>query len=274
MEVFELSSYAEGLTGQAKTRYEEKLRLTGFIDPFLLPTTQGRSLLINSVNLPPVEASDIVAYLVLTSFLTTKQSKVHKSLEAYNQFLNCWVKDVRARSMGGKIIVTGRVSFLDHLAASLGVHLHDKHFIVYRCCIPRDQMTTSELLYEDNGEVCCAHCNHGWPWWSMQTHWSRGPEAIQFLWFTYRDGRVTASKMEAACHTDPSNPSQNLIKNIVNPETYIFSSKGTAWGCKHKKKAHNVYSDQTVPPAKVSSSRFVSFFFNFYWRWYCGICTL
>jgi len=62
--------------------------------------------------LPLVEASDIVAYLVLqTSFLTTKPFKAHKSLEAYNQFVNGWVKDVQAWSAQGKIIVTGQVSF-------------------------------------------------------------------------------------------------------------------------------------------------------------------
>ena len=111
METFKLSAYAEGLSGQARKRYEEKLLLVGSIDPFLLPTSHGRGLAIPA-NLPNVEASDIVAYLVLqTSFLTTKQFKAHKSLEAYNQFVNGWVKDVQAWSKEEKIIVTGRVSF-------------------------------------------------------------------------------------------------------------------------------------------------------------------
>ena len=61
-------------------------------------------------NLPPVEASDIVAYLVLqTSFLTTKQFKARKSLEAYNQLVNGWVSDVQGWSVDGKIVVTGKV---------------------------------------------------------------------------------------------------------------------------------------------------------------------
>ncbi len=38
--------------------------------------------------MPPVEASDLVAYLVLTtSFLTAKQFKAYKGFESYNQFL-------------------------------------------------------------------------------------------------------------------------------------------------------------------------------------------
>ena len=31
------------------------------------------------------------------------------------------------------------------------------------------------------------------------------------LWFTYRAGRITASRMKSACHTDLSHPSQSLI---------------------------------------------------------------
>ena len=34
------------------------------------------------------------------------------------------------------------------------------------------------------------------------------------LWFKYRAGRITASKMKAACHTDPASSSISLIKQI------------------------------------------------------------
>ena len=44
---------------------------------------------------PPVEASNLVSYLVLqTSFVTAKEFKACKSLEAYNQFVSEWVKEV------------------------------------------------------------------------------------------------------------------------------------------------------------------------------------
>ena len=53
-----LSSYAaDGLSEQAKWRYEEKIQLVGSLDSFLLPTTRSLA--------SPVEDSDIVAYLVL-----------------------------------------------------------------------------------------------------------------------------------------------------------------------------------------------------------------
>ena len=61
--------------------------------------------------LPPVEASDLVSYLLLqTSFITSSQFKACKSLEAYNQFLCGWVKDVTVRKIAGKFFTCGRVS--------------------------------------------------------------------------------------------------------------------------------------------------------------------
>ena len=59
-------------------------------------TTQWlRSIIVSSyglavatpANLPPVEASDIVAYLVLQTSFLTKQFKAYKSLEAYNNIM-------------------------------------------------------------------------------------------------------------------------------------------------------------------------------------------
>ena len=61
------------------------------------------------------------------------------------------------------------------------------------------------------------------------------------LWFTYRAGRITASRMKAACHTDPNNPSKSLIKAICYPEAYRFVSSATAWGCSHEKSARDMY---------------------------------
>ena len=66
------------------------------------------------------------------------------------------------------------------------------------------------------------------------------------LWFTYRAGRITASRMKSVCHTDISNPSQSLIKTIVYPESYRFTSKATSWGCKMKKTARNFYSKKMM----------------------------
>ena len=61
------------------------------------------------------------------------------------------------------------------------------------------------------------------------------------LWFKYRAGRITASRMKAVCGTDASNPSQSLIKSICYPEAFSFTTKATSWGCKHEKLAQEIY---------------------------------
>ena len=83
-----MSTYAENLSDEAKARY---LKMLGGLDPFVgLPGAPTEAV-------PPVDASDLVAYVVLqTHFITTQKFKAHKSLEAYNQFVSGWVKDVRS----------------------------------------------------------------------------------------------------------------------------------------------------------------------------------
>ena len=63
------------------------------------------------------------------------------------------------------------------------------------------------------------------------------------LWYKYRSGRVTASKMKQVCRTDPAMPSQSLIKAICYPEAFRFTSTATRWGCEHEKTAREVYAD-------------------------------
>lgn len=42
------------------------------------------------------------------------------------------------------------------------------------------------------------------------------------IWFRYRAGRITASKMNSSCHTDAANPAQSLVKSICYPESFVF----------------------------------------------------
>ena len=46
-------------------------------------------------------------------------------------------------------------------------------------------------------------------------------------WFEQRSGRITASKLRAACHTNLSKPSKSLIKGICYPEVHRFSTAAT-----------------------------------------------
>ncbi len=74
-----LVSYCDRLPVQAKTRYQEKIRLIGSLDPFLLPANRG---LANPSTLPPVEASDIVSYLGGSTTVATVLAVA--SLASYN----------------------------------------------------------------------------------------------------------------------------------------------------------------------------------------------
>ena len=102
-----LSTYALNLPAEAKKRYLEKINIIGSLDPFT------GSLGACTDAIPPVDASDLVSYLVLhTSFITAKQFKAHKGLESYNQFVCGWIKEVKTWKKFEKFIVTGRVSDL------------------------------------------------------------------------------------------------------------------------------------------------------------------
>lgn len=65
------------------------------------------------------------------------------------------------------------------------------------------------------------------------------------LWFSLRAGRITASRLKAACHTDPAKPSKSLIKIICYPEAHKFSSPATKYGFQmssYSKLLQRVYS--------------------------------
>lgn len=104
-----LSSYAEALPPEAKQRYLQKLQLIGGIDPFCLSTAKHREC----SNLPHFTSGDLVSYLVLqTNYLSAKQFKAHKSLEAYNQFTSGWIKEFHSWNIRDKYVTTGRVSVI------------------------------------------------------------------------------------------------------------------------------------------------------------------
>lgn len=62
------------------------------------------------------------------------------------------------------------------------------------------------------------------------------------LWFKYRSGRITASKLKQVCRTNPTMPSQRLIKEICYPELFRFTSAATRWGSVHEKPAREAYT--------------------------------
>ena len=89
--MFRLSKYYHGLGSQDKDRYLEKLSSVQ-VDPYLIMKNQWE----DDVKLfPAVSYPDIVTYLLFTkSPFTAENLKAYKSLEAYNQFVSGWVRDL------------------------------------------------------------------------------------------------------------------------------------------------------------------------------------
>ena len=50
------------------------------------------------------------------------------------------------------------------------------------------------------------------------------------LWYKYRSGRITASRMKAVCHTDPAKPSQSLIKGIAIQRHSVLQARPQVGG--------------------------------------------
>ena len=75
--------------------------------------------LSESKSCPPVDSCDLLSYLVLkTSFLTVEQFRARKGLDAYNQFVSGWVKEIKMWRVLDKYLTVGRVSGIKLLAFS------------------------------------------------------------------------------------------------------------------------------------------------------------
>ena len=99
-----LSEYGERLENHVKCRYLDKIAVIG-VDPASLFNSQ-----LDPECLPPVEAGDLVSYLVLeTSFYTLQQFKCFKSLEAYNQMVSGFITSVQGKVVSDKFVVIGKV---------------------------------------------------------------------------------------------------------------------------------------------------------------------
>ena len=93
----ELSNCAKGLAVDIQERYKIKIAQCEGTDPY----TVKKAICRNKIdNYPAVLFLDICNYLVLqTSFYTTKQMKAYKSMEAYNNFISGWVKEIGTKRL-------------------------------------------------------------------------------------------------------------------------------------------------------------------------------
>ena len=94
------SEYAEKLDGNVKKRYVEEISEVG-VDPRLIPDHK-----LDPECLPPIEASDLLSYLVLdTSYYTNKQFKAFRSLQAYNQMVSGFISSVQGTVLQKKYVI-------------------------------------------------------------------------------------------------------------------------------------------------------------------------
>lgn len=61
------------------------------------------------------------------------------------------------------------------------------------------------------------------------------------LWYKFRARRITASQFKSCCTASHKNASSGLIKRIINPEKFRFSSKFTNWGHANESNAVVIY---------------------------------
>ena len=131
-----LSDYAKKLDQRVKKRYEDKIAAIG-IDPVLL---EGKHFEPDC--LPPVEATDILSYLVLeTSYYMQKQFKAFRSLEAYNQMVSGFIASVvEGHIVANKFVVLAKVR-------------HSRRM--------NDSFVPIWIITEREGTILCAHCLGG-----------------------------------------------------------------------------------------------------------------
>ena len=99
-----LSEYSKKLESRVKRRYIEKKSVIG-IDSATLWHAK-----LDPDCLPPIEATDLLSYLILdTSYYTAQQSKAFKSLEAYNQMVSGFITSVQGKVIAGKYVVLAKV---------------------------------------------------------------------------------------------------------------------------------------------------------------------
>lgn len=92
-----LSEYSKKLDSRVKRRYIEKISVI-CTDPATLWHAK-----LDPECLAPIEASDLLSYLVLdTSYYTAQQFKAFKSLEAYKQIVSGFITCVQGKVIAGK----------------------------------------------------------------------------------------------------------------------------------------------------------------------------
>ena len=127
-----LSECAKQLDFHVRTRYLQKISVLG-IDPVLIPEEKPEPEC-----LPPVEAADLLSFLVLeTSYHTKDKFKAFKSLQAYNQMVSGFITSVQGHIIADKHVVVAKVRHSQRM--------NDAPVLLW-------------IVTEKDGTIICAHC--------------------------------------------------------------------------------------------------------------------
>lgn len=122
---------SKALEVHVKWRYLQKISMVG-VDPASIPSEE-----FEPECLPPIEATDLLGYLVLeTTYYTKQQFKAFKSLEAYNQMVSGFVTSVRGRIISGKHVVVAKVRHSQRM---------------------NDPLVSIWIIAENDGKILSAH---------------------------------------------------------------------------------------------------------------------
>ena len=109
-----IRKYSASLEGKSKERYQRKLALIDGVDPY---TISKKDWSEKVDDYPSISYPDIVNYLIFTpSAYTSDDLKSYKSLQAYKNFIEGWVKDIKAfKAKDNIVVVAARVSIFHGL---------------------------------------------------------------------------------------------------------------------------------------------------------------
>lgn len=114
------SMYYQGLSGDIKIRYDEKMLKCSGIDPYML---KEKELSNNRTDFPEINLLDITNHMIHSvSPFTKKQFKNYKGMEAYSFFESGFVLKIGSKKLDDTAILSGKVrleKFLLKLILSL-----------------------------------------------------------------------------------------------------------------------------------------------------------
>ncbi|KAG0438730.1 hypothetical protein HPB47_016906 [Ixodes persulcatus] len=137
-----LSEYGASLRAFARSRYVEKVRLSGGTDPLLF---DDDDTVMEHDLYSKVQDIDIKDYLVgKTSVITREQFKAHKALEAHNYLTSRWVQPPRLKVLpNGDVVVIGKADILkecENVASGISI---EPESLVQRMCYPDNHYFTT-----------------------------------------------------------------------------------------------------------------------------------